>query len=180
MGGVALPSYVWKVGLGNAMAAPASGVQERPHCPGSLGSSHLVLVFLHRPYQGYVPEDSDVGPCTLKQGSSSAGKQPFSLAAGLNRHRKATVHHTPGLRGQRDSISKPRVPGSPLGRHPAHSSPLVSRDLSQPPRPAPSYSPSTSQLFLHPGAGSSQCDSGAMWYWAVGVGVMAQHPQLPI
>lgn len=155
MGGVALPSCGWKVGLGNAMAAPDSGVQERPHSPGSLGSSHLVLVFLHRPYQGYVPEDSDMGPCTLKQGSSSAGKQPFSLAAGLNRHRKATVYHTPGPRGRRDSISKPRVPGSPLRRHPAHSSLLVSRHLSQPPRPALPYSPSTSQFFLHPGAGPS-------------------------
>lgn len=65
MGGVTLPSCGWKVGLGNAMAAPASGVQERPCSPGSLGSSHLVLVFLHHSYQEYVPEDSDVGHCTL-------------------------------------------------------------------------------------------------------------------
>ena len=80
MGGVALLSCGLKVGLGNARAAPASGVQERLHSPGSLGPSHLVLVFLHCSYQGYVPQDSDMGPCTLKQGSSlAAGKQPFLL-----------------------------------------------------------------------------------------------------
>ena len=45
-----------------------------------LGPSHLVLVFLHCSYQGYVPQDSEMGPCTLKQGSSlAAGKQPFLL-----------------------------------------------------------------------------------------------------
>ena len=44
MGGVALPSCGLKLGLSNAMVAPASEVHERPHFPESLGSPNLVLV----------------------------------------------------------------------------------------------------------------------------------------